>query len=100
MVCSSTLSAHGGDPLGEAVEAATGERPGEGVEQALPDGPSEFSFTHDASPVLGRSGPLPPGRFRPGDAVFQDGTSDQVSFSFSGKLLLIDSISREQSIEG
>ena len=47
---------HGGDPLGEVVEAAAGEGPSEGVEQGLPDGPGELSFGHDASPVSGPVG--------------------------------------------
>ncbi len=79
---------HGGNPLGEAVEAAAGEGPSEGLEQGLPDGPGEFSFGHDASPVLGRLGLSPPGKFRPGDVAFQYGTSVQLLYSFSWKLLV------------
>ena len=47
---------HGGNPLGEAVEAAAGEGPSEGLQQGLPDGPGEFSLGHDASPVSGQLG--------------------------------------------
>src|SRR5208337_3671635 len=47
---------HGGDPLGEAVEAVAGEGPSEGIEQGLPDRPGELSFSHDASPVSGPDG--------------------------------------------
>ena len=80
---------HGGDPLGEMVEAAAGEGPSEGVEQGLPDGPGELSFGHDASPVSGPVGFRPPGRFRPGDAAFQCGTPAQLLWSFSWKLLIV-----------
>src|SRR5262249_51877954 len=47
---------HRGDPLGEAAEAAAGERAGEGGEQGLPVGPGERSFGHGASPVSGPVG--------------------------------------------
>src|SRR5208337_4871196 len=50
------VDGHGGDPLGEAIEAATGEGPSEGVEQGLPDGPDELSFGHHASPASGPVG--------------------------------------------
>ena len=79
---------HGGNPLGEAVEAAAGEGPSEGLQQGLPDGPGEFSLGHDASPVSGQLGLSPPGRFRPGDATFQYGTPAQLLYGFSWKLLL------------
>ena len=46
------VDGQGGDPLGEAMKATASEGPSEGVEQGLPDGPGEFSFGHDASPVL------------------------------------------------
>ena len=78
---------HGGNPLGEAVEAAAGEGPSEGLQQGLPDGPGEFSLGHDASPVSGQLGLSPPGRFRPGDATFQYGTPAQLLYGFSWKLL-------------
>src|SRR5271166_1667771 len=78
---------HGGNPLGEAVEAAAGEGPSEGLQQGLPDGPGEFSLGHDASPVSGQLGLSPPGKFRPGDATFQYGTPAQLLWSFSWKLL-------------
>ena len=78
---------HGGDPVGEAVEAAAGEGPSEGVEQGLPDRPGELSFGHDASPVSGQLDWGPPARFRPGDAAFQYGTPAQLLWSFSWKLL-------------
>jgi hypothetical protein len=80
------VQGHRGDPLGEAVEAAAGEGPSEGPEQGLPEGPCVFSFGHDASPMLG-PGQLLPGRFRPGDAVFQYYTYDQLLYGFSWKLL-------------
>ena len=78
---------HGGNPLGEAVEAAAGEGPSEGLQQGLPDGPGEFSLGHDASPVSGQLGLSPPGKFRPGDATFQYGTPAQLLWNFSWKLL-------------
>ena len=83
---------HGGNPLGEAVEAAAGEGPSEGLQQGLPDGPGEFSLGHDASPVSGQLGLSPPGRFRPGDATFQYGTPAQLLYGFSWKLLPMDKV--------
>ena len=78
---------HGGDPLGEAVEAVAGKGPSEGVEQGLPDGPGELNFSHDASPVLGSDRSVTtwqvPTRRRP----FQYDTPAQLLWSFSWKLL-------------
>ncbi len=64
------VEGHGGDPLGKVGEAAAGEAASEGVEQRLPDGPGQRSFSHGVSPGAGPDGELPPGRFRPGDAAF------------------------------
>ena len=78
---------HGGDPLGEAAEAAAGERAGEGLEQGLPDGPRERSFGHGASPVPEPMGMSAPGRFRPGDAAFNTVLLISNRCTLVGKLL-------------
>ena len=78
---------HGGDPLGEVVEAAAGEGPSEGVGQGLPDGPGELSFGHDASPVSGPDGSVTTWQVPTRRRRFQYGTPTQLLWSLSWKLL-------------
>src|SRR6185369_7556597 len=40
------VEGQGGDPLGEATMAGSGEGPGEGLERCLPDGPEQRSVSH------------------------------------------------------
>src|SRR5262249_2946152 len=69
---------HGGDPLGEAGEAATGGGPREGLEQGLPGRPGEVSFGHDAAPVSGPVGAGTTWQVPTRRRHLQYGTSDQI----------------------
>src|SRR5512135_327835 len=64
------VQGQGGDPLGEAPVAGLGEGPGEGTEQALPDGPEPRNFGHRGISVRTRMGWLPPIKIRTDDALF------------------------------
>ena len=80
------VEGHGGDPLGEAAEAAAGEGPGEATEEVLPDRPKRRSVRHGVSPVRGQMGSstwqVPSRRRR-----FQYDIFVRIVWSYSGKLL-------------